>query len=305
MSCNELLKGLSQTILGQDQKLRWILAALISGRHVLLEDRPGTGKTTLAKCLSHLLQVDCHRVQFTPDLLPSDILGVSIFEPNRGEFSFHPGPIFCQVLLADEINRSSPRTQAALLEAMAEGQVTVEGQTRALDEVFFVIATQNPVHYSGTYPLPEAQLDRFGLQFDLGYLNTEEEFRLVTGKLHSPRHDLEAICQKADILEWRQEVQNIKISDDLVRYVVKLVDSTRHHENVQQGASPRASIDLVEMSRALAFIDGKDFVGPDLIKELALPCLSHRLVIDPMLVHSGRSGKTLIEEALASHPLPL
>lgn len=292
-----------KVIKGQEHKLRWLLAAFLTGRHVLLEDKPGTGKTTLAKSLSVCTGSEFQRVQFTPDLLPSDILGVSVYEPSNQVFRFHEGPIFTQVLLADEVNRSSPRTQSALLEAMAERQVTVEGKSKTLDDLFFVIATQNPLSFQGTYPLPEAQLDRFSLSFDLGYLDLESELdmALMGGASFDP---VEPAFFKEDALRFRAEIQSIEIHRDLARYAVDLIQKTRDHASFRLGVSPRCSIDMVALSKALAWVDGQRFVHPEHIQELLVPVLAHRCLLDPAAAHSGSTVRDLLLDMMTSTPLP-
>jgi len=299
-----MIASMATRVRGQSKTLRWLTAALIAGKHVLLEDRPGTGKTTLAKTLSQSIGASFQRIQFTPDLLPSDILGVSVYEQDRRDFRFHPGPIFTQILLADEINRSSPRTQSALLEAMAEQQVTIEGKRHPLDPLYFVMATQNPVTFSGTFPLPEAQLDRFALKFGLGYLSAEDEVRLLMGKMEGESEPLAPCLQAHQVIELRKLTQKVRVGQELCRYVVDLVGGSRGHDQVQLGASPRASIDLVALARALALVDGLDYVNCDLIQELAVPCLAHRLVLDPALRHAGVDEASWVQGLVEQVPLP-
>ncbi len=291
---------------GQTHTVDKVLAAFLAGGHVLLEDNPGTGKTTLAKALSKSVGGEFRRVQFTPDLLPSDILGVSVFNPRDQDFKFHPGPIFTQVLLADEINRASPRTQSALLEAMGEGQVSIEGKTHALDDLFFVIATQNPVEFRGTYPLPEAQMDRFAVRLSLGYVSAEAEVAIVNAQEQAhPLDTLQACISTQQINELKQQVKNIRVSDELKRYAVDLARATRSAPSVQLGAGPRASLALTRMAQALALVQGDNFVTPDHIRNMAVSVLAHRLSLDPAAKFAGLSAQDVVADLLKSVPVPV
>ena len=301
----KIFENISKVVKGQGIAIRNLLVAFASGGHVLLEDYPGTGKTTLAKTLAMSIDGVFKRIQFTPDLLPSDILGISIYDQNDRAFHFHEGPIFANIVLVDEINRASPRTQSALLEAMAESQVSIDGKLRKLKKLFFTVATQNPLGSHGTYPLPEAQMDRFTLKFSLGYIAPEEEVKVLSDRLYShPVEEIKPCISITEAISLKEQVKQIRISEPIKRYIVDIVNTTRLAEGVQLGASPRGSLALMKVAQALALFDGYEFVTPEHVRELAVSTLSHRLVIEPQARFSGITAEAIVEEILQSVPVP-
>lgn len=302
-----LEESVQRVMLGQEETVRRVLATMIAGGHVLLEDVPGTGKTTLAKALAASVGGTVfQRVQFTPDLLPSDILGVSVLDSQNSSFKFNKGPIFSDILLADEVNRASPRTQSALLEAMAEKQVTVEGACYDLGEQFFVIATQNPVELRGTYPLPEAQMDRFAYQCSLGYVSVEQEVAILNSqqKAH-PLTEISPVIERDDLFRVRQAVNEVAVTPSLQEYIVRLVAETRNRADVKLAASPRASLNLLRISQALSLFEGRDFVLPETIQSLAEGVIGHRLVLEADAHYAGRTGQSIVREIVEDLAVPV
>lgn len=301
----KVIANLEEVIVGKRQSLELIVIGLLCQGHVLIEDVPGVGKTMLARSLARSLDCTFNRIQFTPDMLPSDVTGVSIYNQQASRFEFRPGPIIGQIILADEINRATPKTQAALLEAMEERQVTVDGVTHDLPRPFMVLATQNPIEYEGTFPLPEAQLDRFLLRMRLGYPSVSDEIRVLDDQqFHHPITSLKPVVKAEELLAASEAIRQVHVSQAIKRYIVDLAGRTRHSEDVYLGASPRGSLSLYRTGQARAALMGRDHVLPDDIKELAMPVLAHRLIISPAARLRDLSSDSLVQEIVYSTPVP-
>lgn len=301
----KLKANLARVIRGKEGVIDLLLVALLADGHVLIEDVPGTGKTTLAKALALSLKAKFSRIQFTPDLLPTDIVGGMIYSASNGSFTFRPGPVHANIVLADEINRASPRTQSALLEAMSERQVTTEGESRMLPRPFLVIATQNPIEHNGTYPLPEAQLDRFCMKISLGYPLLADELRLLHDQEHEhPLHAVETVIDAQALLALQENVKDVDVEASVLEYIVKMVSRTRTDTRLRLGASPRGALDLRRCAQALALLNGRDHVRPNDVQQLAVPVLSHRLLVDLKARHGGLLGETVIAEIVRTEAVP-
>ncbi|HEX3225819.1 MAG TPA: MoxR family ATPase [Gaiellaceae bacterium] len=301
-----ILDEVERAVVGKRDALELVLASMLCDGHVLLEDYPGLAKTLAARSFAQAMSLRFSRIQFTPDLMPSDVTGSSVFDQRRAEFEFLPGPIFTNLLLADEINRAPPKTQAALLEAMQEQQVTIEGETRQLDAPFIVLATQNPIEYEGTYPLPEAQLDRFLIRLGIGYPSREHELEMLDRRLDRGVDELElrAVVDGPTLVEMQRSLETVHVADSIEGYIVDIVAETRASRRLAVGASPRGSLALLKLARAKAALDGRDFVVPEDVKSVAIPALAHRLTLRPELWVQRVRGEDIVAEALETVPTP-
>jgi MoxR-like ATPase len=304
--CNQILDQVERAVVGKRDALELILLALLANGHALIEDYPGLAKTLVVRSFAQVLEMEFGRVQFTPDLMPADVTGSSIFRAASGEFEFRPGPVFTNLLLADEINRAPPKTQSALLEAMAERQVTTEGESRLLAAPFLVVATQNPIEYEGTYPLPEAQLDRFLLRMAVGYPDRDDEWEVLDRRMLRGSDDvtLEPVSDIAEVLAMQQAIESVHVSKPVGLYMVDLAAATRIHPQVQVGASPRGTLALLKLSRCLAVLRGRDFVLPEDVKQIAVPALAHRITLRPELWVQRVSPEAVVADCLESVPTP-
>jgi len=303
---NRIIENISKVIFGKSENIEKLLISFMIGGHVLLEDVPGTGKTVLAKAFAISLGLNFTRVQFTPDLLPTDLTGLSIYDKEKGDFIFKPGPVFTDILLADEINRATPRTQSALLEAMAENQVTIDGVTHKLSDNFFVMATQNPIEYEGTFPLPEAQLDRFAFMMKIGYPDKNGEMEMLTSQMdHHPIKDIKPVLNTDEVYFLRDAIKHVYVDDTIKEYIISIVSRTRFNKELYLGASPRASINLMKGAMAYALLKGRNYVIPDDVKALMREVLYHRLILTPEARVRMRHVDDLLEDIKEEVPVPV
>jgi MoxR-like ATPase len=304
--CTAVLDEIERAVVGNRRALELVMIGILAGGHILLEDLPGLGKTLIARSFARALGLDFARIQFTPDLLPSDVVGAPLYDQRTGQMVFRPGPVFTQLLLADEINRTPPKTQAALLEAMGEGQVSMDGETRPLPQPFVVLATDNPIEYEGTYELPEAQLDRFLMRLRLGYLKVSDEVLMLQRRLDraTERAELGQITDAAELTAMRQSLEQVEASPDLLEYVVAIIGATRDHPQIQVGASPRGGLALVQLARGQALLRQRDYVIPDDVKSIAVPALAHRITLRPELWVRQVSADDVVARLLATVPTP-
>ena len=303
---NAVIDNVARVIVGKRRAIEMLIVAQLCEGHVLIEDAPGTGKTMLARSIAISLGLDFKRLQCTPDLLPNDVTGVPVFNQKTGEFIFRPGPVFANILLTDEINRATPRTQSALLEAMAEGQVTVDAVTYPLSRPFFVMATQNPIEYEGTFPLPEAQLDRFLFRMNVGYPNFEQEGQMLINlqRVH-PIENIEQVVDGREVMDLQKEVWDVHVDHTVRNYILRLIHATREHPDLALGASPRGSLALFKSAQAYAALQGRSFVIPDDVKKFVIPCLAHRIIVRPESTLRGRKAQSILDDLLENIEVPL
>ena len=301
----EITENIKKVIKGKDEVIEKVLIATLSKGHILIEDVPGVGKTTLAKALAQSMDLSYKRVQFTPDLMPSDIIGINIYNKNTEDFSFKKGPIFNHIFLADEINRTSPKTQSSLLQAMEEGEISTDDKDYILEEPFIVLATQNPLEYQGTFPLPEAQLDRFLMKISLGYPDENFEREILENYENINPSNLKAAANREDILNMQKKVENTTVHEDIIKYIINIANETRGSKDIQLGASPRASIDLLKAAKAKAFLENRNYVIPDDVKEMVIPVLNHRIILSPEARIERKTPNAILEELLQSIFIPV
>jgi MoxR-like ATPase len=304
--CAAVLAEVERAVVGHRRSLEFVLIGILASGHVLLEDLPGLGKTLIARSFATVLGLDFTRIQFTPDLLPSDVVGAPLYDQRTGQMVFRPGPVFTQLLLADEINRTPPKTQAALLEAMGEGQVSMDGVTRQLQQPFVVLATDNPIEYEGTYELPEAQLDRFLIRLRLGYLDSADEVVMLQRRLNrrTERTELTPVTTPAELIAMRESLEQVEVYPDVLEYVVAIINATRTHPQIQVGASPRGGLALVQLARGQALLRDRDYVTPDDVKSVAVPALGHRITLRPELWARQVKADDVVQRLLDSVPVP-
>lgn len=295
----KIIENVSEVIKGKDEKIEMITAVFLAEGHILLEDLPGTGKTMLSRAFAKTLNLDFKRIQFTPDLMPSDLTGLNIYNRNKNDFELKKGPVFTDILLGDEINRATPRTQSALLEALAENQVSIDGTTHRLSDDFFIISTQNPIEYEGTFPLPEAQMDRFMVRMSIGYPDTSEEINMLNSqqKKH-PINNISAVSNEEEINKSKDEIKDITVSDEVKNYIIRIINKSRNHKDIRVGASPRGSLALMKLSKSFAAIKDRDFVIPDDIKVIAEYVLSHRIILNPEAKIKGVKQREVIRRII-------
>ena len=301
----EILENIKKVIKGKDEVIEKVLIAILSKGHILIEDVPGVGKTSLAKALAQSMDLSYKRVQFTPDLMPSDIIGINIYDKNTGNFSFKKGPIFNHIFLADEINRTSPKTQSSLLQAMEEGEVSTDDKDYILEEPFIVLATQNPLEYQGTFPLPEAQLDRFLMRISIGYPEKDFEEEILKNYKNIKPNILKPVANREDILDMQEKIENLTVHNDIIKYIINISNATRDSKDIQLGASPRASIDLLRAAKSKAFLENRDYIIPDDVKEMVIPVFAHRIILSPEARIERKTPENILEELVKTIFVPV